>query len=39
MAHAARTEVVMSLALLYLLVEGGGGWSIDATFSDKRRRR
>jgi len=39
MAHEARTDVVMLLTLLYLLVEGSGVWSIDAAFADKGKRR
>ena len=29
-AHEARTDYAMLLGLLFLLIAGGGGWSIDA---------
>jgi uncharacterized membrane protein YphA (DoxX/SURF4 family) len=33
MAHEARTDFCMLLGLLYLLIEGGGRWSLDALLS------
>jgi len=33
MAHEARTDFVMLLGLLYLLIEGGGRWSVDAALA------
>jgi uncharacterized membrane protein YphA (DoxX/SURF4 family) len=30
MMREARTDFVMLLGLLYLLIEGGGAWSLDA---------
>jgi len=34
-AHEARTDYAMLLGLLFLLIAGGGGWSVDA----KRRKQ
>ena len=36
--HEARTDLSMLLGLLFLLVVGGGAWSLDALFSAHRRR-
>jgi uncharacterized membrane protein YphA (DoxX/SURF4 family) len=36
MAHEARTDWCMLLGLLFLLIAGGGRWSMDAAFSRKR---
>ena len=33
MAHEARADFCMLLGLLYLLIEGGGRWSLDALLS------
>ena len=30
MAHESRADLVMLLALIYLLIEGAGAWSLDA---------
>ena len=30
MLHAARTDLDMLLAAVYLLIEGRGSWSVDA---------
>jgi uncharacterized membrane protein YphA (DoxX/SURF4 family) len=38
MAHEARTDVSMLLGLLFLLIVGGGAWSIDRRLSSKARR-
>ncbi|HUI20257.1 MAG TPA: DoxX family protein [Methylocella sp.] len=37
MAHEARTDFCMLLGSLYLLIEGGGKWSVDAAIAGKRR--
>lgn len=34
--HEARTDVVMLLSLIFLLIVGGGGWSLDR-WLDRRR--
>lgn len=36
MAHESRTDSSMSLASLFLLLVGGGPWSLDARFADHR---
>ena len=36
MAHEARADFGMLLGLLYLLIEGGGRWSLDALLSRDR---
>ena len=36
MLHEARTDLVMLLASIYLLIEGGGRWSLDAWLSSSR---
>lgn len=36
MAHEARADFTMLLALLYLLVEGAGRWSVDALIARRR---
>jgi putative oxidoreductase len=36
MLHEARTDLVMLLASIYLLIEGGGRWSLDAWLSSLR---
>jgi putative oxidoreductase len=33
MMHEARDDFAMLLGSLYLLIEGGGKWSLDALFS------
>jgi putative oxidoreductase len=38
MMHEARDDFAMSLGLLYLLIEGGGAWSLDALLSRDRSR-
>src|SRR5271163_2724986 len=38
MLHEARTDFVMLLACLYLLIEGGGAWSLDALLSRDHSR-
>src|SRR5512132_890262 len=38
MAHEARADFTMLLGCLYLLIEGGGRWSVDAALADQRRR-
>jgi uncharacterized membrane protein YphA (DoxX/SURF4 family) len=38
MAHEARADFCMLLGSLYLLIEGGGRWSIDAALVGQRRR-
>lgn len=35
MAHEARADLTMLLGCLYLLIEGGGGCSIDAKIADR----
>jgi putative oxidoreductase len=37
MAHEARTDFCMLLGSLYLLIAGGGRWSIDAALVAERR--
>jgi putative oxidoreductase len=37
--HEARTDVSMLLGLLFLLLVGGGAWSLDARFSAGQRRK
>jgi putative oxidoreductase len=37
MAHEARADLCMLLGALYLLIEGGGAWSMDARLSRNRR--
>ena len=32
MAHEYRTDFAMTLLLIYLLISGGGGWSVDSRF-------
>ena len=39
MAHEARADFCMLLGSLYLLIEGGGRWSLDTLLSDDRRSR
>lgn len=34
--HEARTDVVMLLSLIFLLIAGGGGWSIDRWLVQRR---
>ena len=34
-AHEARADYAMLLGLLFLLIAGGGGWSVDAAASSK----
>ncbi len=36
MAHEARADFTMLLALLYLLIEGAGQWSLDALIARRR---
>jgi putative oxidoreductase len=36
--HEARTDVSMLLGLIFLLLVGGGAWSIDARLSESRSR-
>jgi uncharacterized membrane protein YphA (DoxX/SURF4 family) len=36
MAHEARTDFSMLFGLLFLLIEGGGRWSVDASWSRRR---
>lgn len=36
MAHEARADLCMLLGALYLLIEGGGKWSLDAWLSRSR---
>jgi putative oxidoreductase len=38
-AHEARTDWSMLLGSLFLLIEGGGAWSIDAKLSSAPNRR
>jgi putative oxidoreductase len=38
MAHEARADFCMLLGALYLLIEGGGAWSLDAWLSRSRRQ-
>jgi putative oxidoreductase len=37
MLHEARADFDMLLGLLYLLIEGGGAWSLDARLAGGRR--
>jgi putative oxidoreductase len=39
MAHEARDDFAMLLGSLYLLIEGGGAWSLDAVISRASARR
>ena len=39
MAHEARADFCMLLGSLYLLIEGGGRWSLDALLSKTPQRR
>jgi putative oxidoreductase len=36
--HEARTDVSMLLGLIFLLLVGGGAWSLDAPFAERRDR-
>ena len=36
--HEARTDVSMLLGLIFLMLVGGGAWSLDARFADRRDR-
>lgn len=36
--HDARTDISMLLGLLFLLIVGGGAWSLDTRLSKHRRR-
>jgi len=38
MMHEARADLAMLLGALYLLIEGGGAWSLDAVLSRARAR-
>jgi len=38
-AHEARTDYCMLLALLFVLIVGGGRWSVDAWLATPDRRR
>ncbi len=38
MAHETRTDWAMLLGSLYLLIVGGGRWSVDAKLADRHRR-
>ena len=38
MSHEARADFTMLLGSLYLLIDGGGRWSIDAVLSKASRR-
>jgi putative oxidoreductase len=38
MTHEARADFCMLLGALYLLIEGGGAWSLDAWLSRSRRQ-
>lgn len=38
MSHEARADFTMLLGSLYLLIDGGGRWSIDAVLSERSRR-
>jgi putative oxidoreductase len=38
MSHEARADFTMLLGSLYLLIDGGGRWSIDAILSERSRR-
>jgi putative oxidoreductase len=37
--HEARTDMSMLLGLIFLLLVGGGAWSLDSRFSASRTRR
>ena len=37
MMHEARADFAMLLGALYLLIEGGGAWSVDAMLARKQR--
>lgn len=37
MAHEARDDFAMLLGSIYLLIEGGGAWSLDALIARKAR--
>jgi putative oxidoreductase len=37
MLHEARADFCMLLGCIYLLIEGGGSWSLDLYFSTRRR--
>jgi putative oxidoreductase len=37
MAHEYRTDFAMSLLLIFLLISGGGGWSVDSLISRRSR--
>jgi uncharacterized membrane protein YphA (DoxX/SURF4 family) len=37
MAHEARTDLVMLLGSIYLLIEGAGAWSLDAVITRRAR--
>jgi len=37
MSHEARADFTMLLGSLYLLIDGGGRWSIDAVLSKASR--
>ena len=39
MAHEARADFCMLLGSLYLLIEGGGRWSLDALLNEKAASR
>lgn len=39
MAHEARTDWSMLLGSLFLLIVGGGVWSVDAWLAARRARR
>jgi len=39
MAHEARTDWSMLLGATFLLIVGGGSWSIDAWLTRERNRR
>ena len=39
MAHEARTDWSMTLGALFLLLVGGGRWSVDAWFDARRSQR
>lgn len=36
MSHEARDDFTMLLGCLYLLIEGGGAWSLDAALANRR---
>ena len=39
MLHEARTDFCMLLGALYLLIVGGGGWSVDVWLTRRLQRR